>query len=139
MPRVVGALRTVQNPRVARPLRKLWQTRTHVRRRHRTWIFAMAMATCGWMSWWTSLALLHFFPDVAPSLRVTTWIASSFAAVGFLAAVWAFRAKAAWLLFLLVPFFANGSLLLVPWALRTLRVVDSHTPAQTPRADPFGS
>ena len=110
---------------MARPVRKLWRMRTHVRRRHRTWMFAMVMATAGWMSWWISLALVHFAPSLAPGLRATAWVAGAFAAVGFLAAVWSFRARTAWLLILCVPLFANGSLLLVPWALRTLRVVDS--------------
>jgi hypothetical protein len=109
---------------MARPVRKLWQMRTMVRRRHRTWMFSMCMASLGWAIWWTSLLLVRFAPSFAPDFRATCWIAGFFAFVGFLAALWCFRAKLAWILFMIVPVFANGSLLAVPWVVKSLRLVE---------------
>ena len=109
---------------MARPVRKLWKMRTLVRRRHRTWMFSMCMASLGWAIWWASFVLLRFAPAAAPDLRVTSWFAGACAAVGFLAAIWSFRAKLAWILFMMIPMFANGSILAVPWVLRSLRVVE---------------
>ena len=103
--------------RVARPVRNLWKIRTVVRRRHRTWMVSMSFATLGWGSWWITAVLMKLAPSIAPDVRVTCWVASTFALVGFLAALWSIRARLAWLLFTLVPLFANGSLLLVPLVL----------------------
>ena len=116
---------------MARPVRKLWKMRTTVRRRHRTWMFSMCMASLGWAIWWTSLLLLRFAPAHAPDFRVTAWAAGGFAALGFLAALWSFRAKLAWILFMLVPIFANGSLLAMPWVLKSLRLVDVERTSST--------
>jgi hypothetical protein len=119
-----------ENPRMARPVRKLWKMRTMVRRRHRTWMFSMCMASLGWAIWWVSLLIVRLAPGHAPDFRVTAWSAGAFAAIGFLAALWSFRAKLAWILFMLVPMFANGSLLAVPWVVKSLRLVDvEHTAA----------
>ena len=120
---------------MARPVRKLWKMRTMVRRRHRTWMFSMCMASLGWAIWWTSLLLVRFAPAAAPDLRVTSWSAGFFALVGFLAAVWSFRSKLAWILFLLVPLFANGSLLAVPWVVKSLRLVDVSHNGDPTRSD----
>ncbi len=109
---------------MARPVPKLWKMRTMVRRRHRTWIFSMCMASLGWGIWWISLLLVRFAPAFAPDFRASCWIAGCFAAVGFLAALWGFRAKLDWILFLLVPLFANASLLAVPWVVKSLRIVE---------------
>lgn len=106
---------------MARPARKLWKMRTHVRRRHRTWMFSMCMASLGWAMWWTTLVLARFAPAYAPDVRITGWCAGACAAVGFLAALWSFRAKLAWILFMLIPMWANGSLLAMPLVIKTLR------------------
>jgi hypothetical protein len=110
-----------ENRRVARPLRNLQRMRTVVRRRHRTWMFSMCMATLGWLPWWTTLFLRRYFPELAPGWGATAWIATPFAVLGFVSAIWCFRAKLAWILFTLVPLFANASLLLMPEFVETVR------------------
>jgi hypothetical protein len=106
---------------MARPLRAAWKVRTVVRRRHRTWMVSMCFASLGWGSWWISVFLMRYFPSVAPEIATTGWFAGTFAAFGFLVAVFTVRARSSWLLFTLVPIFANASLFLVPWLVETLR------------------
>lgn len=103
---------------MARPLRPQWRERTLVRRRHRTWMAAMVLATAGWGVWWTALVLHRFYPDVEPLLAPATWIASAFAAVGLFLAVFTVRARLIWILLAGVPVFANATLLLGPLLLR---------------------
>jgi hypothetical protein len=110
-----------ENRRMARPLRAAWKVRTVVRRRHRTWMVSMCFASLGWGSWWVSVFLMRYFPSVAPAIATTGWFAGTFAAFGFLVAVFTVRARSSWLLFTLVPIFANASLFLVPWLVETLR------------------
>ena len=97
--------------------------RTVVRRRHRTWMVSMSLASLGWGCWWIFAFLTHFAPEYAPSVRVVSWVSCGFAAVGLLAGVWTVRAKLAWLLFTLIPLTANGSLLLMPAVMKTLKVI----------------
>lgn len=75
----------------------------------------MSMASLGWAVWWVTLVLARFAPNARPDLRVTEWAAGVFAVIGFAAALWAFRAKLAWLLIMAIALFANGSLLVMPW------------------------
>lgn len=82
----------------------------------------MSMASLGWAVWWTILVLARFAPSVAPNLRIAEWIAGSCAVVGFLAAVWSFRAKLAWILIMGIALFANGSLLVMPWVVDVMRL-----------------
>jgi hypothetical protein len=96
-------------------------------------MLSMSLASLGWAILWTDLFLVRFAPGWAPPLPVAAWSASGFALLGFVAAVWGFRARLAWLLVLLVPLVANGSLLVAPWALSSLRVVDAAAPASEPR------
>lgn len=84
-------------------------------------MFSMTMASLGWAVVWIDLALARLAPEIAPDLRVAAWIACAFGVVGLLAVLWAVRAKLAWLLVLLVPTFANVTLLAAPWALEALR------------------
>ena len=107
---------------MARPVRRLWKLRTVVRRRHRTWMFSMSMATLGWGIWWITLVLAHFVPDLRPELRITEWGAGACGVIGLLAAFWAFRAKLAWILIMSIAVFANGSLLLMPWIVDAWRL-----------------
>ncbi len=95
----------------------------------------MCMATIGWSAIWIDLFLVRFAPDHAPSLSAAAWFASVFAAAGILAAVWGFRARLAWLLFLSVPVLANGTLLAAPWVLRSLVVISTHDAAPAAERD----
>ena len=94
----------------------------------------MSVASLGWAIVWLDLAIARLAPSVAPSLTVASWFAFGFGVVGFVAAIWGIRARRAWLLLLMVPFAANATLLLAPWVLARLRVVDAHVQAQEPRA-----
>jgi hypothetical protein len=109
------------NRRMARPVRRLWKVRTVVRRRHRTWMASMSLASLGWGSWWITVFLMRYAPAHAPSLAATSWFAGVFAGFGLLAAIWSIRARRTWLLFTTIPMLANGSLFLVPWLIETLR------------------
>jgi hypothetical protein len=84
-------------------------------------MFSMTMASLGWAIVWADLALARLVPSFAPDLRVAAWVACAFGVVGLFGVVWAVRAKLAWLLVLLVPTFANATLLAAPWALSSLR------------------
>jgi hypothetical protein len=114
-----------ENPCVARPLRKLWKVRTVVRRRHRTWMLSMCLASLAWGSWWITVFLMRYAPGAAPRLTTTEWFAGTFAAFGLLVALFTIRARRTWLLFTLVPLLANASLFLVPWLIETLRATRS--------------
>lgn len=81
----------------------------------------MSMASLGWAVWWTTLVILRFAPETHLDLRVIEWTAGTIAALGFLAALWCFRAKLAWLLIMSIALFANGSLLMMPWIVDSLR------------------
>jgi len=84
-------------------------------------MFAMTMASLGWAVVWIDLALSRLAPSFAPDLAVAAWIACAFGVIGLLGVLWAVRAKLAWLLVLLVPTFANATLIAAPWALAALR------------------
>lgn len=84
-------------------------------------MFSMTVASLGWAVVWIDLALARLAPSLAPDLRVAAWIACAFGVVGLVAVVWGVRAKLAWLLVLLVPTFANATLLAAPWLLDALR------------------
>jgi hypothetical protein len=84
-------------------------------------MFAMTVASLGWAVVWVDLALARLAPSIAPDLAVAAWIACAFGVVGLGAVVWGVRAKAAWLLVLVVPAVANATLVAAPWALAALR------------------
>ncbi len=75
----------------------------------------MTLATLGWGTWW-SVALVH---RIAPAwhlpLAVPVTISTVLALCGLLVAILTLRARRSWILFALVPLFANSSLLAVPW------------------------
>lgn len=83
----------------------------------------MCMATVGWGSWWFTALTMKLAPAIAPDPRTTTWFASVFGVFGLLLALWSVRARLAWLLFTIVPLFANGTLLFFPLALDTLEAL----------------
>lgn len=99
---------------MARPLRNLWRDRVHVRRRHRTWVQAMVLASCGWGLWWALFLWWSLAPGSAPSIAAGRWLTLPFALAGLLLSVWGFRAKSSWLLLLAVPLVANATLCFAP-------------------------
>ena len=81
----------------------------------------MTFASLGWASWWVTALLLHVKPSWTPSIDVTDQLAITFALIGFVAAILSIRARLAWLIVVLVPMFANLSVLLIPFTLNTWR------------------
>jgi hypothetical protein len=100
---------------MARPARTLWITRAYARRRHRSWHLAMMLATLGWGTWWCVLFVRRLAPEREIPFFVPATISTTAALLGLLIAILTLRARRAWILFALVPLFANGSLLFVPW------------------------
>ena len=92
----------------------------------------MIAASLGWGVWWIEVVLTRFRPESAPSLGVVSWVAGAFALVGFLAALWTIRAKAAWILITLVPLLANTSLLAMPWITKKLHWMRTETASVLP-------
>jgi len=120
---------------MARPLRGQWQIRTIVRRRHRTWVAAMVMATFGWGAWWITALLYKFAPGSQPSLLTTYVVASVFALAGFGLALFSIRARLIWILLAGVPLFANGSLLMMPLLLDGARALMDSEAVDRPAED----
>jgi hypothetical protein len=114
---LAGCHREAQNACMPRPARTQWITRTYARRRHRSWHLAMILATLGWGSWWCVLLVHRLAPGHEIPLVVPKTISTGSACLGLVIAVLTLRARRSWLLFALVPLFANGSLLFVPWFL----------------------
>ena len=75
----------------------------------------MSFATLGWGTWWLALLVRTVVPDWRFGLGVPGTLGCVFAVLGLAVAVFTVRAKRSWLLFTLIPLFANGSLLFVPW------------------------
>ena len=75
----------------------------------------MMLATVGWGTWWCVLFLHRFAPQREISLALPTVLSTVAASLGLLIAFFTLRARRTWILFALVPLFANGSLLFVPW------------------------
>jgi len=98
-----------------RPARSLWIPRTYARRRHRSWHLAMMFATLGWGTWWCVLLVHRLDPERPLALSLPATLSTVAALLGLLVALLTLRARRSWILFALVPLFANGSLLLVPW------------------------
>jgi uncharacterized membrane protein len=105
---------------VARPTRNLWRIRTVVRRRHRTWMLSMTLATIGWAGWWYTAFTYKLVPWLSPHPRFAAWFGGALALLGLLAAAWSIRARRAWLLLTVVPLFANLTLLFFPLVLKSL-------------------
>lgn len=106
---------------MARPLRKLYSVSGIVRRRHRTWMLSMTLATLGAAVWGAALVWLRVAPRSAPSLLTTYLAASAFTVPGCLLAFLTLRARTAWILFTLVPLAANGMMLVLPYLELKLR------------------
>jgi hypothetical protein len=80
----------------------------------------MMLATVGWGTWWLVLLVHRLAPERTLSLAVPAAISTTAAVLGLLIALFTLRARRAWILFALVPLFANGSLLFVPWLAQEL-------------------
>jgi hypothetical protein len=75
----------------------------------------MILATLGWGTWWCVLLVHKLAPGRELPLAVPAAISTTAAVLGLGIALLTLRARRAWILFALVPLFANASLLLVPW------------------------
>lgn len=117
----MARLRGAENAAMVRPGRGLRGIRRVVRRRHRTWMLSMTLATVGWSVIWTSLVLTRWAPSWAPAPETSYGTAGAVAAVGLFFALFSIRAQLSWILICVAPLFANGSLLalraVVPWLL----------------------
>jgi hypothetical protein len=76
-------------------------------------MLAMTLATLGWGTWWVALFLHHVGVEIV--LDVPSVVSVVFALAGLGVALLTLRARRSWIVFTLVPLFANASLLLVPW------------------------
>ncbi len=108
-----------------RPARGLWVTRAYARRRHQSWHLSMTLATLGWGTWWLCLLARRLVPSWEVPLAIPAVISTVFALLGFVIAVLTLRAQRSWILFTLVPLFANSTLLAVPWLAREIVDTDS--------------
>lgn len=90
---------------------------------------SMTMATLGWGVIWVALVLRRYAPSWAPSGEASYGVAFAFAVVGLCFGLFSFRSKLAWILLILVPIFANVSLL----SLRAVMpgLLDLAAPVQT--------
>lgn len=75
----------------------------------------MILATLGWGTWWCVLLVHRLAPARELSLALPGALSTAAALFGLAVALLTLRARRAWVLFALVPLFANGSLLFVPW------------------------
>jgi hypothetical protein len=98
---------------MARPLRGLEVTRRYARRRHRTWMLSMTLASLGWGCWWAALFVAKY-TSIVPDWRWVEVAAALFAAPGLVVALLTVRAQRTWLFFAAVPILANAGLLVLP-------------------------
>jgi hypothetical protein len=106
---------------MARPLRRLYPMASIVRRRHRTWMLSMTLATLGAAVWGALIVWKQLAPESSPSLATGLLLSAAFTVPGTILAVLTLRARFAWLLFAFVPLVANGMMIVLPWLVLTLR------------------
>jgi hypothetical protein len=75
---------------------------------------SMTLASLGWGTWWVLLVSRKVF-GYTPALLLPGVVSTSFAVVGLLVALLSFRARRSWMLFVMIPFLANITLLAMPW------------------------
>lgn len=85
-----------------------------MRRRHRTWMLSISLATVGWGVWWSGFLLWRLAPEFAPPAWAVHGLSGLLAAAGLLAALASVRSSLAWLLLTALPLGANLSLLSMP-------------------------
>ena len=100
---------------MARPSRPFWVKRVYARRRHRTWMRSMALATVGWGLWFGYALLGRWAPSIQPPMEIVTVFGVACGLPGLLLALLTMRGRRSWLLFVLVPLFANACLLAAPF------------------------
>lgn len=98
-----------------RPARAIWVPRRYARRRHRSWMLSMTLASFGWGTWWILLFVRRLAPGIDVGLTLPSVVSTVFALLGLGVAVLTVRARKSWLIFTTVPLLANTSLLVVPW------------------------
>jgi hypothetical protein len=106
---------------VARPLRNLSRVPRITRRRHRTWMMSMTLATLGFSIWGATIVWMRLDRASAPSLETAYLASTCFSLPGWILGLLTVRAKRSWLLFALVPIAFNTMLLALPWFLIWLR------------------
>ena len=88
---------------MARPLRALYPIERMTRRRHRTWMWSMTLATLAMGVWGLTVVMLRVAPDKTPAFGVVFAAACLFALPGFFLGLLTVRAKRAWLMLAMVP------------------------------------
>ena len=106
---------------MARPLRNLSRVPVVARRRHRTWVMSMCLATAGLAVWGATLVWMRLDRPSAPSLETAFLVSSLCSLPGLILGLLTVRAKRSWLLFAFVPIAFNAMLLVLPWILIWLR------------------
>lgn len=106
---------------MARPLRNLYHVPVVARRRHRTWMMSMILATAGLAVWGATVVWMRADRASAPSLETAFLVSSLFSLPGWILGMLTIRAKRSWFLFALVPIAFNTMLLALPWILIWLR------------------
>ncbi|MCC7014602.1 MAG: hypothetical protein IT454_18725 [Planctomycetes bacterium] len=104
-----------------RPLRRLYPMSSMVRRRHRTWMLSMTLATGGAAVWGASLLWRKLDPAGAPSLLSTLMLSSAFTVPGTLLAFLSLRARTIWVLLAGIALTANGMMIVLPWIALRMR------------------
>ncbi|MCB9907188.1 MAG: hypothetical protein H6830_05690 [Planctomycetes bacterium] len=100
---------------MARPLRSLTRPRNSSRRRHRTWMRSMSVATLGWGIWWSALAWHRAWPGEPPPWVWVYVVTCCLAGVGMFYAFFTLRARKSWVLMATMAWLANLGLFLLPW------------------------
>ncbi len=107
------------NKAVPRLYRSLRAHGVSARRRHRTWMLSMCLATIAWGCWWTDLVLARLVPDFLPNIALVAGVANVFAGLGFLAGLLCLRGRnRLWIALAFVPILANACLFATPFLLR---------------------
>ncbi|HTF87108.1 MAG TPA: hypothetical protein VK843_01780 [Planctomycetota bacterium] len=106
---------------MARPLRNLYRVPVVARRRHRTWMMSITLATAGLAVWGATVVWMRADRPSAPSLEMAYLLSSLFSLPGWILGLLTIRAKRSWLWFAMVPIAFNTMLLVLPWILIWLR------------------
>jgi hypothetical protein len=104
-----------------RPLRRLYPIEAVVRRRHRTWMASMTLATLGAAVWGGALLWRALDPPTGPGLLGTLLASAAFTVPGLILAVLTIRARTVWILLASIPICANGMMIVLPWIVLRLR------------------
>jgi hypothetical protein len=112
---VTSRVLEAQNENMARPLRKLYPIQRIVRRRHRTWMASMTMATVAMAVLGATVVWMRVAPSSAPAGRTALWVSCAFSLPGLALGLLTLRGRTHWFWLALVPLLANAMLLVVPW------------------------